>query len=446
MPQSFSQAIAEAKVRPFQWALVSLIFAVLMLDGIDMQSLGLVAPRIFQEWSIDRGDFGPAMSAALIGMAFGAALGGWLGDRFGRKTMLVIAALTFGLATIAAGFSHDVTSMTAVRMLGGLGFGAVFPNSMALANDWMPQRLRTYTVATLSLGVPAGTMITGLIVPSLMQEAGWRGVFYLFGAASVVLAAALIAVLRELPAYLLSKGRKAEAQRAAARVIDGSIDLVPERENAGADADQDERIGVFHKTNTRLNLGIGIGFAAATAVVYGLMNWGPELLTNRGFTLEQAQRMSFTVGLLSMAGGFSAGWLAQRFGSKRVMAGSSIVTSVLVILLMVVVEHLSGPPSDALRQGILWLIGLISGVTSVGIATIYIMMTQGYQQSCRSGGIGFGMLMGRTGGILMSFYGGRLLNLGGGSFYAYFGALLLGAVLIMAAAVIVDRHIPPARG
>lgn len=440
---TFSKAIADRPVRPFQWTVALLAFAVLMLDGIDMQALGLLAPRIFEEWSIDRADFGPAMSAALFGMAVGAALGGWLGDRFGRKTMMIVAAVTFGLATIAAGFAYDVASMTAVRVLGGLGFGAVFPNAMALTNDWMPLRLRSYTVATLSLGVPAGTMLTGFVVPELMQQMGWKGVFWVFGAVSVALGLVLVFILRESPPYLLSKGKRAEAERVAARALDEQTALDPEPENIGIDAAEGERIGVFHPSNTRLNLGIGVGFAAATGVVYGLMNWGPEMLHNRGFTLKQAQRLSSYVGFLSMVGGFAAGFVVQRFGSKASMAFSSVSTCLLIAVLAWLLEATPGETSEGERQAVLWLIGLITGFTSTGIATIYIMMAHGYQQSCRSGGIGFGMLAGRVGGILMSFFGGSLLNLGGGSFYVYFAALFLGGMLIIAASLVVDRHIPP---
>jgi len=445
MQKTFSEAIARARVQPYQWIVALLAFMVLMFDGIDMQSLALVAPTIFDEWQIDRAEFGPAMAAALFGMAIGAAMGGWLGDRFGRVTMLFVAAFVFGAATVAAGFTHDVWTMTSVRVLGGLGFGAAFPNSMALANDWMPQRLRAYTVATLSLGVPAGTMITGLVVPGLMAAAGWRGVFYLFGAASVVLALVILAALRESPAYLLVKGRKDKAEKAAARVLGEKIDLLPEAERPGEPAVEGQRIGVFDRSNNRLNIGIGIGFASATAVVYGLMNWGPEFLTSRGFTLPQAQLMSFPVGLLSMIGGFSAGYLSHRFGSRRVVTLASIGTCVLVILLAYLVEHIGGAPSAVIRQTILWLIGIITGITSIAIATIYVMMAQGYPQSCRSGGIGFGMLMGRVGGILMGFYGGSLLNLGGDTFYVYFAAIFLGGLGVLAAALIVDRHVEPAR-
>src|SRR5262245_51070234 len=85
-----------------QLAIVAVILLALVIDGLDIQLLALAAPLIFIDWGIDRASFGPAMSAALIGMSVGATLGGWLGDRFGRKSVLVVATFGFGAATVAA--------------------------------------------------------------------------------------------------------------------------------------------------------------------------------------------------------------------------------------------------------------------------------------------------------------------------------------------------------
>src|SRR6188768_1094170 len=78
-----------------QWIVLLLVLGTLVIDGVDTQLLSLVAPLIMGEWGVDRASFGPAMSAALLGMALGAGAGGWLGDRVGRKTVLVAATLLF---------------------------------------------------------------------------------------------------------------------------------------------------------------------------------------------------------------------------------------------------------------------------------------------------------------------------------------------------------------
>jgi AAHS family 4-hydroxybenzoate transporter-like MFS transporter len=98
-----------------QWMVLGLVLAALIVDGIDTQLLSLVAPLIMKEWEVDKASVGWAMSAALFGMALGAGAGGGLGDRFGRKTVLVGSALVFGLGTLAVGLVHSLPVLTGLR-------------------------------------------------------------------------------------------------------------------------------------------------------------------------------------------------------------------------------------------------------------------------------------------------------------------------------------------
>src|SRR5690554_6074785 len=216
MQSPFSAAIADRPLRPFQWLIIAAALLILVIEGIDLQSLPIVTPLILEEWDIDRAVFGPALAAALFGMAFGSTLGGWLGDRWGRLKALYLASLIFGGSTIAAAYTNDVWTMSAVRALGGLGFGAAYPNALALVNDWVPARLRTYVIATLSVGIPIGTATAAAIVPLLLEDHGWRGIFLIFGVGSLVIGTALVLLLREAPAFLLSRGRVEQARRNAA--------------------------------------------------------------------------------------------------------------------------------------------------------------------------------------------------------------------------------------
>src|SRR5690606_17979928 len=204
-------AIADKPLRPFQWVVIVAALIVLVIEGIDLQSLPIVAPLILEEWAIDRALFGPALAAALFGMAFGSLFGGWLGDRWGRLKALYLATLIFGASTIAAAWTDDVWTLSAVRALGGLGFGAGYPNALALVNDWVPARLRTYVISTLSIGIPLGTATAAAVIPPLLADNGWRGILTIFGVGSIVLGTAIFLVLREAPGCLLARGRDAEA-------------------------------------------------------------------------------------------------------------------------------------------------------------------------------------------------------------------------------------------
>ena len=429
MKTTFSEAVSNAPLRAFQGVTVAICLLVLVCDGIDMQLLGLVAPLIIEEWGIDRGAFGPAMSAALIGMAFGAWFGGWLGDTIGRRNSLGLAALSFGLATIAASQADSIWVMAALRFLGGLAFGAAFPNSLALASEWLPQRWRTYAITLLSVGTPAGSAAAAVLAEPLVADHGWRGAFIAFGVGTLFLLVLIFGLLRDSPSYLLAKGEDAKARQAAKKVLPGEFDLMPEPEPVDAEAvvggeTGARRTGVFHRSNLRLNVGVGIGFAAATLVAYAFLNWATSLLTAAGYTLEQAFTASFILGVASIAGAVSAGPLTQQFGSRIVLATAGVALIAAIVALAVALETMGGVPGAEYRGLIDALMALISGIASVGIATIYVIVTLGYPPSCRGAGIGFGMLMGRVGGILASYFGGALLDLGAGSFVPFFAVLV----------------------
>lgn len=440
MSTTFSEAVSRAPLRAFQVATVIICLLVLVCDGIDMQLLGLVAPLIIEEWAIDRGAFGPAMSAALIGMAFGAWFGGRLGDTIGRRNSLALAALVFGLATVAASQAHSVAVMAGLRVVGGLAFGAAFPNSLALASEWLPQRWRAYAITLLSVGTPAGSAVAAILADPLVEGYGWRGTFIAFGLGTLVLLVLIFGLLRDSPSFLLAKGDTERAQLAARRVIPHDIDLVPEPSDASGLADTGRSIGVFHRSNLRLNVGVGIGFAAATLVAYALLNWATSLLTAAGYSLEQAFTASFVLGVTSIAGALSAGPLTQLFGSRAVMAGVGVGLLVVIVALAVALETLGGAPGAGYRAAVDVLLAAISGIASIGIATIYVIVTLGYPQACRGEGIGFGMLMGRVGGILASYFGGALLDVGEGSFVPFFAVMATGAILVSIAAFVIDRH------
>lgn len=447
----FNAAIADAPLRPYQVLVAVFGLAMLVIDGIDLQSLSLVTPVILEEWGIDRAIFGPALAASLFGMGFGSLIGGIMGDRIGRLRTMVLACLIFGTSTILAAFTNEVWTMSAVRVLGGLGFGAAYPNALALVSDWVPDRWRAHAVSVLSIGIPVGISISAALVPAMLPDYGWRGIFIWFGAGSIVFGFMLLLVVREGPDFLLARGRQAAANRAAAKVLGPDVQLqviTPIAEARWQDhaPEEVERIGIFHESNRRLNLGMIVSFSAATTLVYGLLNWTPELLTTAGFTLEQALRASFWQGILSIVGGLSAGFTTRRFGSRMVTLTGASAILVTVLALAVMVEGLGPVPSAAEISAIVMLEGLAVGLVSMMITVFYVVMAEGYPASCRSGGMGFILTAGRVFSITMVFFGGALINIGGeDSFFWYFAVLVAISLCVFAAAFIIDKQVEPAR-
>lgn len=436
---TFGDALSRAPLRAFQWMTLIVCLLVLVCDGIDMQLLGIVAPLVIKTFGVDRGTFGIAMSAALVGFGLGAWSGGWLGDTIGRRYTLALAALVFALATVAASRADGVWTMAMWRVCGGLGFGAAYANALAMASEWLPERWRPVAVSTLSVGTPLGGTVVGWLGPNLAADYGWRGAFVVFGVATLLMMVVILAVLRDSPSFLLARGKPKQAARAARRVLTKDVELVAERHDT--DAASGPSIGVLHRTNLRLNIGVGVAFAASALVAYGILNWATTFLTAAGFTLGQAGNVVSVAGITSMVGSVAAGVLSRQFGSKRVMVMVSVTLAVLLAASAFFVQTLPAAPAAQERLVVLVLIGATAAVFSAAMATMYVIMALGYPQSCRSAGIGFGIFMSRVGAISASGLGGALLDLGHGSVVPFFAVLGVGALLILAAAFVIDRHV-----
>ncbi|WP_336981202.1 MFS transporter [Altererythrobacter fulvus] len=442
MAQTFSEALSRSPLKAFSVASFAICMLVLVCDGMDAQLLGIVAPKVIEEFGVAGGTFGIAMSAALVGFGIGSWGGGWLGDTIGRRWSLAIATVLFSLATMGASQAGDVWQMAAWRVVGGLGFGSAYANAITLAGEWLPDRWRSVGVTTLSVGTPAGGLVVAALAPTLVDLYGWRGSFIVIGAATLLVVFLIVFVLRDSPSFLLARGKAAEARAAARKVLPGDDDIVPERHHTDRDG---VAVGVFDKGNLRLNLGIGIAFAAAATCAYGILNWTTTMLTAKGFTFEEASYAVSVAGLTSIASSIAAGLLVQRFGSRIVMAVLSVSLFLTLLVLAFRLEQLSGVPGAGEGNVIVALIGLSAALFSAAIASFYAMMTYGYPASCRSAGIGFGIFVGRIGAITASGLGGWLLDLGEGSVVPFFAVLCVAAVLVSAAAIIVDRQVPPAR-
>ena len=443
MSVTFRDVLSSQPIRVFSVVTFVICAIVLVADGMDAQFLGIVAPLVIEEFGVDAGTFGFAMSAALVGFGLGSWSGGWLGDTIGRRWSLAIAATVFSLGTIAASTSADVTQMAFWRLFSGLGFGSAYANGIALLGEWLPDKWRSVGITTISVGTPAGGMVVSAMAPTLLANYSWRGSFVFLGILTFICVILIIAFLRDSPTWLLAKGKVEEAKKAALKITTDAVELVAERHDT--DVAGGASIGVLHRTNLRVNIGVGVAFTSATAVAYGVLLWTTTLLTGKGWELDDAAYAVAFAGLTSIFGSIAAGLIIQHFGSKLTMAAFSGSLFVTLIALTIAVESMSGTSADGGSLLVVGLIGLAAALFSASIACMYAIMTHAYPPSCRSAGIGFGIFMGRFGPILSSGFGGTLLDMGDGSSVPFFAVLCVGSLLISAAAFVIDRPIPPAR-
>ncbi len=111
-----------------------LCFCTATIEGIDLQSMGLAAPKLAPEFHLAPGQLGMVLTASPIGLFFGAFVGGRLADVWGRKIALIIAMLVFGVFQLSTVAAPGYGALLAIRFACGLGLGGALPNLIALTS------------------------------------------------------------------------------------------------------------------------------------------------------------------------------------------------------------------------------------------------------------------------------------------------------------------------
>ena len=167
-----------------------------ILEGFDIAAMSLAVPRLEGALGLVPASFGWVFTALLIGLGLGGATIAPLGDRFGRRTLIVAGCLATGLATFGTATATTTTEFLVWRLATGIALGACLPNVSALSAELAPERLRATIMAVVSAGIPIGLAIAGFLAPPIIAAAGWQGLFLVPGGAALALAIALFAVLK----------------------------------------------------------------------------------------------------------------------------------------------------------------------------------------------------------------------------------------------------------
>ncbi|MBH3448302.1 MFS transporter [Pseudomonas putida] len=417
--QSF---INQQPLSRYQWRVVLLCFLIVFLDGLDTAAMGFIAPALSQEWGIDRASLGPVMSAALIGMVFGALGSGPLADRFGRKGVLVGAVLVFGGFSLASAYATNVDQLLVLRFLTGLGLGAGMPNATTLLSEYTPERLKSLLVTSMFCGFNLGMAGGGFISAKMIPAYGWHSLLVIGGVLPLLLALVLMVWLPESARFLVVRNRGTDKIRktlspiAPQVVAEAGSFTVPEQKAVAA---RSVFALIFSGTYGLGTMLLWLTYFMGLVIVYLLTSWLPTLMRDSGASMEQA---AFIGALFQFGGVLSAvgvGWAMDRYNPHKVIG--------IFYLLAGVFAYAVGQSLGNIT--VLATLVLIAGMCVNGAqSAMPSLAARFYPTQGRATGVSWMLGIGRFGAILGAWSGATLLGLGW-NFEQVLTALLVPAAL-----------------
>ena len=386
----------------FQIRLLLLCAAVLFIDGFDTQAIGYVAPDIAREWGLGRGSLGPVFSAGLFGLMIGALIFGPIADRIGRKRIIVLSTVAFGIGTLLTIFVHDVYWLIAVRFLTGLGLGGAMPNAVALTSEFSPHRRRATMVMAMFCGFSVGAALGGLLAAALIPILGWRSIFLIGGLAPLLYAPFLARMLPESIRFLALTGRdNARLGSLLARVAPAATFTpatrftVQEPKLAGIPV-----VHLFDQGRTVTTLLFWVVFFMSLLDLYLLSNWLPTVLNDLGASISMAAAIGAMLQVGGVVGTFTLGNFIDRF-SFRALALTYLIASIAITAIGFSSHSVPLVTAAVFCAGFCIVGGQIA---SNALTATY------YPTSMRSTGIGWALGIGRIGSIVGPLVGGVMLS------------------------------------
>ncbi len=301
-------------------------------------------------FQLSKGEEGLVVSALLLGCASGAFMAGRLSDLWGRRRILIIAALLFILSALAAGAALSSSAFIMARVLGGLAVGAASVLSPAYISEVTPAHVRgrlsslqqvmiiTGLTGAFAVNYWVANFAGGSTASFWLGYAAWRWMFWMQFIPAFCFFVTLL-FIPESPRYLVARGHELAAQAVISRLFgaDGAADKVREI-RASLTADHAPKLADLRDPATgrwRRIVWVGIGLATFQQLVginivfyYGAVLWQAV-----GFVEADALKINVLSGVVSIVACLVAISLIDRLGRKPLLLTGSIGMALTLVIM-----------------------------------------------------------------------------------------------------------------
>jgi AAHS family 4-hydroxybenzoate transporter-like MFS transporter len=361
-----------------------------------------------------------------VGILVGALSAGPIGDRFGRRPLLLGSLTIFGIASLLTASAGSIGTLALWRFFTGVGIGGGFSGAAALTGDYTPHRLRATMIMATFTGAPAGGFIGGQLVSVLLAHYDWPVIFIVGGVFPLLLVAALALWLPESPRFL---ARKQDLSPRHSEVLQ-RLDIAPAPGSAVDVAQGNPVAMLFSQGYALQTILLWIIYFCSLMNLFLFAYWMPTVLNLVGYTPSEAVFASSLRDFGGMMAVLYLGLAIDRMGPERTLAWHYALGAVFIAVIALV----------ALPYVMLLLVTFLAGATIIGSQT-GANGTCGklYPARMRTSGLGWALGIGRLGGIAAPVLGGYLLSLGLAPPHIFLSACLFALIAAVATALLAYR-------
>jgi putative MFS transporter len=313
-------------ISSFHYRIFWLVGAGMFFDGYDLYIAGgVLASAVQTKFSTVPQNL-QFISLTFVGMTLGALITGFVGDRMGRRFTYQINLLIFGLASLAAAFSQDMTQLIACRFVQGLGLGAEIVVGYSTVTEFVPPKTRGRWLSMMAFVVVAGFPVTAFLGYLIIPEFGWRPMFVIAGIGSLIVWY-LRKNLPESPRWLESQGRTEEAEALMQKIENESAHGKPLPPIVALP--QIPQVTASDMLRPPLLQRMIVGswvLITINTLIFGFVIFLPQFFLRQGLTIANSLAYTLVLSAGSLVGCALGAYLSDAVGRRVSIIGASVVT------------------------------------------------------------------------------------------------------------------------
>ncbi len=411
------------------------------LFGYDTGVISGALAFITDAFSLTPLSSGVVVSSIVVGAMVGALASGRLSDRFGRRTMVIVASVVFILGSVLAAIAPSFGALVAARVVLGLAIGSASALVPVFIAEVAPPAARGRLVAVNQLLITIGIAVAYLVGFAFTDSGNWRAMFAIGAVPAIALGAGMLA-MPESPRWLLANGREARAREVLAQLrpaesVEGEVQEIRRVGTEGPGRLRD----LLHRWMApALVAGIGLQILGQATGVNTVVYYAPVIFGNAGLGASAAILATVGIGIVNVVMTIVGMALVDRIGRKALLI-SGVAVMVLALVALAVTMTIGGLSEATGVVAFVCVAVYIAAVAASLNVVVFIIPSEIYPLHARGSAMSVTLFSNWTMSFVVSLSFLPLLDLLGtaGAFWMY--AFFCAALIVFAV-----RLIPETRG